>query len=305
MRRSLPRPSPPDLGRALKRLRGSAAGRWLLSRLGAAYVRLCWATTRWTVEGRGHAEALIAGGGPFIAAFWHGRLLFSPLWIPPGRRVFAMISNNHDGALIAALVARFGVRGVRGSSAHPGKRDRDKGGREAFAAAVAALEGGGVLGMTPDGPRGPRMRAQPGVAALSAATGAPVLPVAFATRGGRTARSWDRFLLARPFDRGVTLYGPPIPPPAGDPASVEAHRLAIEAALNALTARADRMTGRPPIEPEAAPETAPDPAPESASAREAVPAPAPGPARGPALDGAAGAAPDPAAGSAPSRPAAP
>jgi lysophospholipid acyltransferase (LPLAT)-like uncharacterized protein len=242
----------PRLDRALKRLRGSAAGRWALSRLGAAYVRLCWATTRWRVEGREHADALLATGAPVIAAFWHGRLLFSPFWIPRDRPVYAMISNNHDGALIAALVARFGVVGVRGSSAHPGKRDADKGGRAAFAAGAAALRGGGVLGITPDGPRGPRMRAHPGVAALSVAAGAAVLPVAFSTRRGRLSRSWDRFLVARPFDDGVLLYGAPLPPPA-DAAGVEAHRLAVETALNALTERADRMAGREPARPDPAP----------------------------------------------------
>lgn len=240
--------------RVLKRIRGSGPGRWLLARLGAAYIRLCWATTRWRIEGREHAEALIAGGGSFLAAFWHGRLMFSPLWIPRGRRVYAMISNNHDGELIAALVARFGVEGVRGSSAHPAKRDQDKGGREAFAAAAAALKGGGVLGITPDGPRGPRMRAHMGASALSAATGAPVLPVAFSTARGRFARSWDRFLAARPFDRGVTLYGAPIPPPASaEPEALEAHRRALEAALNALTARADALAGREAVAPDPAP----------------------------------------------------
>ncbi len=241
--------------RAVRAARANPAWRGVLSGAAAFYIRLCWRTTRWRVEGAEHLDALAARGGPLIACFWHGRLLFSPLWAIPGRRTFAMISNNRDGDLIAATVGRFGVETVRGSSADPRKRRKDKGGREAFVAGLRALSGGGVLAITPDGPRGPRMRAQSGVAGLSAAAEAPVLPIAVSTAHGRLLRSWDRFLLPLPFDRGVMLYGRPIASPGrtADEAAIEAHRLAVETALNALTARADAMAGREAIAPEPAP----------------------------------------------------
>lgn len=202
-------------------------------------------TIRWTVLGAEHRDALVAGGGPFIAGFWHGRLLFSPFWAPRGRRTLAIISNNHDGALIAATVARFGVEAVRGSTSDPRKRFRNKGGHAAFSTALTALESGAVVGITPDGPRGPRMRAQPGIAALSIAAQVPVLPVAFSTRRGRLLRGWDRFLVPLPFDRGWLVFGPPInPPPRGSDALLEAHRATVEAALNDVTATADRLADR-------------------------------------------------------------
>ena len=239
-----------DAARALRRFRERPAGRWLLSHVGALAMRLAHATTRWTVVGAANRAAVVDTGGAFIAAFWHGRLFFSPFWVPRGRRTLAVISNNHDGALISDTVAHFGVEAVRGSTAHPGKRFRDKGGRLAFAAALSALESGAVVGITPDGPRGPRMHAQPGVAALSVAAQVPVLPVAFATCRGRLLRGWDRFLVPMPFDRGVLVYGSPLaPPPRGDEAAAEAHRQAIEAALNAVTAEADRLAGRTPVAP--------------------------------------------------------
>jgi lysophospholipid acyltransferase (LPLAT)-like uncharacterized protein len=242
------------LDRAARRVRGSALWRGAAARLGAAWIALCWRTTRWTEEGRPRRDALIAGGGPVVAAFWHGRLFFSPLWAPPGRRTVAMISDNRDGDLITAVVARFGVQTARGSSADPRKPRKDKGGADAYAEGLAALKAGGVVAITPDGPRGPRMRAQPGVAALSIAAQAPVLPVAVSTARGRFAPSWDRFLAPLPFDRGAMLWGAPIPPPArDDPGALEAHRRAIETALNALTARADALAGRAPIPPDPAP----------------------------------------------------
>jgi lysophospholipid acyltransferase (LPLAT)-like uncharacterized protein len=241
------------LGRLGRGVRVSVFWRGVAARLGAGWIALCWRTTRWTGGAAALGAAAAARPGGLIAAFWHGRLFFSPLWAPPGRRAFAMISENRDGALIAAVVARFGIEAVRGSTADPRKPAKDKGGRRAFAAGRRALLEGGVLAVTPDGPRGPRMRAQPGVALLSAVAGAPVLPVAFSTARGRVSPGWDRFLAPFPFGRGAMLWGAPIEPPADDdPVAVEAHRRAIEAALNALTERADRLAGRTPVAPEAA-----------------------------------------------------
>lgn len=217
-------------------------------------MRLVRASIRWTVLGGEHRDGVIATGGPVVAAFWHGRLFFSPFWAPPGRRTIAVISQNSDGALIAETVAQFGVESVRGSTFDPRKPDRDKGGREVFAKALAGLQDGAVVAITPDGPRGPRMRTQPGVAALSVAAQAPVLPVAWSSRRGVLTRGWDRFLIPRPFDSGVLIYGAPLmPPPPGDPAAVERHGEAIEAALNAITAEADRRMGRTPVTPAPAP----------------------------------------------------
>jgi len=244
------------------RLRRTEKARAVLARLGAGYLALVGRSMRLRVEGGGHLDALLARPDGFIAAFWHGRIAFSPLLVPPGRQGVAMISDNRDGALIAAIAARFGVQAVRGSSFDRRKR-RGKGAAAAYRAAWAALaRPGTVLAVTPDGPRGPRMRAQAGVAHLSLAAGAAVLPVAVSARGAIMMRSWDRFLLPLPFAHVVVVYGAPLLPGAGDTAqtgaarhptappapaegpAVERHRAAIEAALNTLTDRADRACGR-------------------------------------------------------------
>lgn len=235
-------------------LRHSATGRWLSSHIGAFYMRLVHWTTRWSIEGRAHYDQALAGGTGVIAVGWHGRLFMSVFWVPRGRQrrhTVAMISNNRDGDLISALVARFGVVAVRGSTYDHAKR-RDKGGAEAFAGADRALrDKKALVAITPDGPRGPRMRAQLGAARLSMITGVPVQPITFATRKGKVLRNWDRFVVPFPFGRGVQIFGETLYPPANDDdASAEAYRLLIEEALNAITARADQACGRPVVEPD-------------------------------------------------------
>lgn len=229
----------------LRRVRGTHAATALLARLAAGYVWLLRKTVRWRVEGLEHLDALLAEGGGFVASIWHGRLLMSPTWAPPGRIAYAMISQNRDGELIAGIVGRFGVRTIRGSS-YDRAKGRDKGGTGALRAACDVLRRErAVVAITPDGPRGPRMHAQPGIARIAIETGAAVLPVAFSARTAWTSRGWDRFLVPLPFSRGAAIYGAPLrPPPPGDP-EAEARFLAeIEAATTTVTERADRICGR-------------------------------------------------------------
>jgi lysophospholipid acyltransferase (LPLAT)-like uncharacterized protein len=110
------------------------------------------------------------------------------------------------------------------------------------------------VALTPDGPRGPRMRLARGAVELARMSGAPVVPVSYATRRRRLLRSWDRFHLPLPFTSGVIVYGSPIRLPHElDEAGREEARLRIEAALNAVTWEADRLAGHAAVEPAAAP----------------------------------------------------
>jgi hypothetical protein len=112
------------------------------------------------------------------------------------------------------------------------------------------LEKGDVVGITPDGPRGPRMRAKSGPIKLAQLTGTPILPISGNTSRRKIFKSWDRFCLPLPFAKGIILVGSPIlPPPDPDEATLEGARLVLEESLNQLTAEADRYFGQTVIEP--------------------------------------------------------
>ena len=228
----------------LKRLSRKPAVQALLAWLAAHYIRLVRATTRWQVEGRSHADALWDAGQPFILAFWHGRLLLMPACWRRGVAMNMLISHHPDGELIARTIAHFGLGATRGSS--------KKGGSEAVRALVKAARAGECLGFTPDGPRGPRMRAASGVVDVARLSGLPIVPVTLATRRRRVLGSWDRFCVAWPFGRGVILWGAPLSVPRdADADAREAARAALEDALNRLTAQADTRCGHTPVVPDA------------------------------------------------------
>lgn len=211
----------------------------ILARVIAGALRFIHATSRWTVIGGEHLQTLRQERTGFIAGFWHGRIMMMRFLWREDIPFSILISAHRDGRLISQAIAHLGVGAVAGSSTRDGA--------QGLRAVVKLLRAGAPIGITPDGPRGPRMRAKPGIAAAASLANCPVLPVAYAVRRRKIARSWDSMLVAWPFNQGVYVIGAPIEPRAEEP--VEALRLRIEAAMIAVTAEADRLCGAPPVEP--------------------------------------------------------
>ncbi|MDE0537317.1 MAG: lysophospholipid acyltransferase family protein [Rhodospirillales bacterium] len=226
----------------IKAISRSPAVRAAACFLGAQYLRLVWITGRWRVEGFETVQRFWDQDRPFIVCFWHGRLLMMPLtWKRP--KPFHMLLSDHpDGRLGAEIGAHFGIKCAYGSST--------RGGTAALRQLVKILRDGGTVGMTPDGPAGPRMRASIGAVVLARLSGAPILPLTFSSSSRRALNSWDRFIVPFPFGRGIIRWGTPIEVPKdADDDRLEAARLQLENAMNALTEAADRDCGQAPMEP--------------------------------------------------------
>jgi lysophospholipid acyltransferase (LPLAT)-like uncharacterized protein len=213
------------------------------------YIRLVFATNRWQSEGGGPARELRAEGRPFILAFWHGRLLMIPMEWRRMAPMHMLISGHRDGRIIARAVTYFGIGSIAGSST--------RGGRAALRAMLRRLAAGECVGITPDGPRGPAMRASAGIVTIARHAGVPIVPISFATSRRRVLKSWDRFHLALPFGRGIYLWGEPIEiaratddDDLGDD-GIERARLLVETRLAELTLEADRRVGHGAAQPAA------------------------------------------------------
>lgn len=229
------------------------------------YIRLVYATNRWTVEGAEHPRRLREAGKPFILAFWHGRLMMIPMAWQRLAPIHMLISAHRDGRIIADAVSYFGVQTVTGSTRH--------GGGAALRSMVKSLAAGDCVGITPDGPAGPAMAASTGIINVARLGRVPIIPVTFATTRRRTMRSWDRMQVALPFGRGAFIWGEPITiDPRLDEEGVERARRDVEQRMLDMVAEAEARVGRiwtppPPRAPETAPESEDQPAraPELAS----------------------------------------
>jgi lysophospholipid acyltransferase (LPLAT)-like uncharacterized protein len=235
----------------LKQLLGNPVVQFLIGRAIGLYMLLVGATTRWTRVNRAAVEPYWTGDGRLIGCIWHGRFMqVHKLWafgrgVPKAKM---LISQSREGGVVAHASRTVGAEVIRGSAA---KRGQQKGGVEAMRAMARHIDGGGVMCMTPDGPRGPRMRARMGPVQLAKLAGAPLIAVTWSSSNRIVFDSWDRFILPLPFGRGALIWSDPIEPPspsAGN-AEMEAVRLRLEAEMNRIAAEADRIAGVEVIEP--------------------------------------------------------
>lgn len=237
----------------LKRFALSPAGQVIIGFLAAGYIWLVRWTSRLEYVDREPVDRLLQEGRPILGVIWHGRLLIAPYaWVYDAPQYY-LISRHSDGELIARVMRLMGADTVRGSAANPLKDD-DKGGAAAMREILRLLRAGRSVGLTPDGPRGPRMRMSEGTVTIARLSGTPVVPVSYASTRRLILKSWDRFHLPLPFSRIFIVYSTPTEVPRHlDDAEAEQWRRRLETALNEATARADRLAGKPVVEPAAEP----------------------------------------------------
>ncbi len=227
------------MGKLLKRVGRKPAIQRMVGATLAAHIGLVRRTTRWKTIGEDAARGAWAGEKPVIVAFWHNRLAMMPYCWPSKHPFHMLISSHPDGQLIARTVKHFGIETVAGSST--------RGGSEALRSLVRLIKSGVSVGITPDGPRGPRMRASDGAIALARLSGAPIVPAAVSVSRRVVLNSWDRLIVALPFGEGAMVWGEPITVTSG--ADPDASRARLEADLTRVSAQADELVGHAPILP--------------------------------------------------------
>ena len=137
---------------------------------------------------------------PIIFAFWHGRLLLEPITYKKLRKnvkIKLMISDHFDGELLAKTMSFFGFGTIRGSSS--------KGGIKALRESFKRISEGYDIGITPDGPRGPRESVADGIVAISQKKGLKIVALNYKASSFWQLKSWDHFIIPKPFSI-VDLY---------------------------------------------------------------------------------------------------
>jgi lysophospholipid acyltransferase (LPLAT)-like uncharacterized protein len=123
------------------------------------------------------------------------------LWAHRGEGIVVLISTHADGEIIARIAASLGYGTARGSSS--------RGATRALVDLSRAVDSGRNVAVTPDGPRGPRHAFAPGALVVAQRSGVPVVCARALTSRAWHLRSWDRFVIPKPFARVTVRYGTP------------------------------------------------------------------------------------------------
>ncbi len=198
-------------------------------------LRLLGWTWRLKILGSGNLSELERSARPVLGVFLHGRILPAAFAFR-ARGIGVMVSRHGDGELIAQVAEGLGFRTFRGSTTRGG-----------IAALSAMLrERAEAVALTPDGPRGPEGVLQAGAFLLAGAAGRWTIPFGAGAWPRWRARSWDRFVVPKPFAAVRVVLGEAIPPPSGrGPAAQAAYMARLRAALAQAELAAWEAAGAP------------------------------------------------------------
>lgn len=207
--------------------------------IAAAALKALYATCTIDVRGKEHYDRLFATKTHFLHALLHEALVLA-ISFHRNTNFHGLTSYSFDGELAARLMVQFGLKAVRGSSS--------LGGMKALVQLAKATESIPLVGLTIDGPKGPRRVAKAGIAIVAAKKQLPILPGAYVARSAWRMNSWDRTAIPKPFTRIVCAFGSPLEPPvdlSGD--SIEKKRSELDESMAALYHKIEEELGVDPL----------------------------------------------------------
>lgn len=202
---------------------------WLGVPAGLFVLRLLALTWRFEPRGEAGWRAHRETGQGLVLALWHGHLL--PLaWHLRGLGMSVLVSEHRDGEIIARILQRLGYTMIRGSST--------RGGARALVEMVRALRGGATVCITPDGPKGPAMKFAQGTTVAAQRAAIPIATMFVTADRAWRLRSWDAFMIPKPFARVVLHFSDPLMVQGETPAEAAAEAERFERRLSPVDARA-------------------------------------------------------------------
>ena len=205
------------------------------------YIRLIKASTKWDLRGVETFYDNLEKYGSVIFVAWHGRAPMIPPFWDKRKKLKALVSPHRDGQLIAAILKKFGIGSIDGST-----NENAKG---AAVSIMKELKNGTTIAIIPDGPRGPSMTMSLSPVYYAQKAAIPVIGVTYSIKNSVIIeQSWDKMFVPKPFSKGICAVTEPfLIDKNASKEDLESYRLKIENALNNLTWQIDKELDMPYI----------------------------------------------------------
>ena len=165
----------------------------------AFYIKVCFNTSLWYLKNDEEIQSVLRKKKRIIVIFWHNRLLMAPYCWNYDKPFKMLISSHRDGKIISNAVAHLGIGTIEGSS----NKNKISSAREI----LTNLAMNNVIGITPDGPRGPNQKLKEGIVSLLKKTNATIIPLSYSAKFNFKLNSWDKFIFVTPFNKFVAVWG--------------------------------------------------------------------------------------------------
>ncbi len=166
------------------------------------YIKVCFHTSLWYVRNNKSIESHIKKKSKIIVIFWHNRLLMAPFCWAYKNNFKMLISSHRDGRIISSAVSYLGIDTIEGSS--------NKNKITSAKQIINELNQKNIIGITPDGPRGPNQKIKEGLISMQKKTNSVIFPLCYSAKFYKQFSSWDKFMFVYPFNKFVAIWGNPI-----------------------------------------------------------------------------------------------
>ena len=166
------------------------------------YVKICFHTSLWYVKNNKILETHIKKKSKIIVIFWHNRLLMAPFCWEYKNNFKMLISSHRDGRIISCAISHLGIDTIEGSS--------NKNKISSAKQIIYELSQKNIIGITPDGPRGPNQKIKEGLISMQKKTNSVIFPLCYSAKFYKQLSSWDKFMFVFPFNKFVAIWGKPI-----------------------------------------------------------------------------------------------
>ena len=173
----------------------------ILGLLGFIYIYIVRITSQINHKNKSIPEHFWKHKKPFILAFWHNQLLMITFSWKKNKKLKILASGHSDGQFGAIIAKYLGSNTLTVSA-----KKRKINIRPIF----DLLNNNCYIGITPDGPRGPKEKVSEGVIKIAKKSNVPIIPVGFWSSRNFTLNSWDSFLITYPFSKCVFAWSEPI-----------------------------------------------------------------------------------------------
>ena len=170
----------------------------ILVLLAILYIQFVKLTSKIRIENNNYPNKYWKDEKPFILAFWHSQLMMVSFSWSYKKKINILASGHSDGRFGAKVGNFFKLNNIQTSN-----KNKNLSLRPVF----QLLKSRQYIGITPDGPRGPKEKVPEGIIKIAKSTNVPIIPLGYWSSRNFTLRSWDSFLITLPFSKCNFVWG--------------------------------------------------------------------------------------------------